>query len=83
MAIYTMAVILGIGIPLGFALSGSATMVVMLKGLTISIAYITVTAIVHFDSMKRIISGKDARQLTKTSNSVSRNRTISNRDSTA
>lgn len=142
MAIYTMAIILGIGIPLGFALSGSATMVstflkkkkklrmfisppppsqiqlfyaekkspysgvcfffpvwgppewcgrvwgffllahvrlltvflqvVMLKGLTISIAYMTVTTIVHFDSLKRMFVGKNARELTKTSHGVSR-----------
>jgi len=64
MAIYTMAVILIIGIPLGFALNGSSQMVVLLKGVTTCVAYITVTTIVHYDSLKRLLLGQDARDFT-------------------
>jgi len=76
-AIYTMAVILAIGIPLGFFLSGSSTMVVLLKGLTICIAYIAVTTIVHLDSIVRLVNGKGAREQTRTKHSVSRTKTAS------
>lgn len=68
--IYTSAVILFIGIPLGFALTDSASMVVLLKGLTIVIAYTTVTTIIHFDSLKRIAFGKGPREQTKTSHTI-------------
>jgi len=70
--IYTMAIILAIGIPIGFFVSDSSTMVVILKGLTICVAYITVTTIVHMDSLVRIFSGKDPREQTKSKHGVSR-----------
>jgi hypothetical protein len=68
--IYTMAIVLFIGIPLGFALQTNATMVILLKGILICVAYITVTLIIHFDSLKRIIAGKDAREQTRTGNTI-------------
>ena len=71
-SIYTMAVILAIGIPLGYALTGSSTMVVMLKGITTTIAYFTVTTLVHFDSLRRIFGGKGPREMTKTGNTISK-----------
>jgi hypothetical protein len=71
-AIYTMAIILGIGIPLGYALTGSSTMVVMLKGITVVIAYSAVTTIVFWDSVKRIMQGKGPREVTKSTHGVSR-----------
>jgi len=73
--IYTMAIILAIGIPLGFFLSGSATMVVLLKGLTICIAYIMVTTIVHLDSIVRLLGSKGPREQTKSKHGVSRSKT--------
>jgi len=71
-SIYTMAVILAIGIPLGFFLSGSPTMVVLLKGLTICIAYAAVMTIVHLDSLIRIFSGKEPREQTRTGNTINK-----------
>jgi hypothetical protein len=71
-SIYTMAIILGIGIPLGYALTGSSTMVVMLKGITIVMAYSSVTTIVFWDSLKRVATGKDPREVTKSTHGVSR-----------
>jgi hypothetical protein len=71
-AIYTMAIILGISIPIGFFVSDSSTMVVILKGLAVCIAYLSVTFIIHSDSLIRIAKGKDAREQTKTGHGVSR-----------
>lgn len=70
MSIYTMGLFLIIGIPLGFALTGSSTMVVLLKGILISLACICVTFIIHSDSLKRIVAGKEARDVTRTSHSA-------------
>lgn len=70
MSIYTMAIILIIGIPLGFALTGSATMVVLLKGILTAVACICVTGIIHFDSLRRIFGGKNPRDVTRTSHSA-------------
>jgi len=71
-AIYTMAIILGIGIPLGYAITGSSTMVVILKGVTIVIAYLSVTTIVFWDSVRRIFQSKGPREVTKSTHGVSR-----------
>jgi preprotein translocase subunit Sss1 len=71
LSIYTLAVVLTILIPLGYAISDSAIMVVLLKGLGIFVAYFTVTFIMFFDSVKRIVTGQEARTVVA-SNSVTR-----------
>eukprot|EP01127_Copromyxa_protea_P018404 TRINITY_DN579_c0_g1_i1.p1 TRINITY_DN579_c0_g1~~TRINITY_DN579_c0_g1_i1.p1 ORF type:complete len:987 (+),score=253.57 TRINITY_DN579_c0_g1_i1:68-3028(+) len=81
-SIYTSAVILFIGIPLGFALSEQASMVIMLRGITITLALFAVTTIVHFDSLKRIAFGKGPRQQTKTSHSMATKSKIRSNSST-
>jgi len=73
-SIYTSAVILAIGIPLGFALSQQASMVIMLRGIAITLAMFCVTTIIHLDSLKRIAFGKGPREQTKTGHSVSRSK---------
>eukprot|EP01126_Amoeba_proteus_P046638 TRINITY_DN5279_c0_g1_i8.p1 TRINITY_DN5279_c0_g1~~TRINITY_DN5279_c0_g1_i8.p1 ORF type:complete len:672 (+),score=129.71 TRINITY_DN5279_c0_g1_i8:1389-3404(+) len=71
--IYTSCIVLIISIPLGFLLTGSATMVTVLKGLTISVTYIACTTIMIFDSLKRLILRRDPRGLTQATHSMKSN----------
>jgi len=72
--IYTSCVVLVMSIPLGFLLTGSSTMVTVLKGIAICVSYIATTTFVIWDSLKRIILGKEGRTFSS-ANSVSRTNT--------
>jgi len=63
LALYTMGIFCFTLIPLGFAISNTPNLVIILKGIGFSIAYIFIIFIVFADSLYRIIAGKPHREL--------------------
>jgi len=66
LAIYTTAIILVVCVPIGFALTQSATLVVLLKGIAICMGVMMTVVITFFDPVYRIFSGKDERKFQST-----------------
>jgi len=64
LAIYTGFIILIVAIPLGFALSDTPVVVVLLKGISICLGFNAVILITFFDSVFRIATKKPARTFT-------------------
>lgn len=63
LAMYTMAIFCFVLIPLGFAITNSPTLVIILKGIGYSMAYTIILFIVFFDTLSRIFRGKTPRAL--------------------